>query len=242
MITVVSKSFNEESDELFIKAKLLIELRDYEVENIEQGEEETLIKATKQNTNEKVLIRIINSSKLKSDGVSVNKAEKILKEQGTDTVIVFGKRFTEASGRCLKEHDVEYFSQKRRVVSTLNSLELNEKITQCVDALCQITCGQVPESKSDCKGYSEDPTECTFCGGSGTLKEPFMGQKCSICGGVGTKGQHYPCKIRLISDNADFHLENSWVVLLQNDLLTLLEMLRVLKSEKEEDIQLPISA
>jgi len=156
VIIVSSESLNEEESALLRKAKLLIELRDYQVEDFNPGEMETDIRVSKPNSNEKVVIHIIKKSKLKGDGVSVDKANKILKQGEGDNTIVFGKRFTEAAGRCLKEHGVEYFSMKRKVVSTLNSLELNQKMTKCLDALCQIKCGHVPESITDCKGFSEN--------------------------------------------------------------------------------------
>jgi hypothetical protein len=49
----------------------------------------------------------------------------------------------------------------------------------------------------------------------------YIPKKESDCKGKDSNG-HYPCKIRLISDNASFHIEQGWTDLLQNDLIQLL--------------------
>jgi hypothetical protein len=48
-------------------------------------------------------------------------------------------------------------------------------------------------------------------------------KKESDCKGKDSNG-HYSCEIRLISDNALFHLERGWTNFLQNDLMRLLAM------------------
>jgi len=49
----------------------------------------------------------------------------------------------------------------------------------------------------------------------------YIPKKESDCKGKDSNG-HYSCEIRLISDNASFHLERGWTSFLQNDLMRLL--------------------
>ncbi|MDH5448786.1 MAG: restriction endonuclease [Candidatus Bathyarchaeota archaeon] len=44
----------------------------------------------------------------------------------------------------------------------------------------------------------------------------------------------YPCKIRLISDNASFHFERGWTRFLQNDLLRLLRLHNLMNNKKNQ--------
>jgi len=129
------------------------------------------------------------------DTVYLEKAKetkKILKESGVDEIIVFGHRFTDSARQELNAEDIEFFSDKKKVLSILTPLELYSTIMKFVDKLCQIKCGYIPKSESECEGSKEN---------------------------------HYSCKVRLISDNADFHNECKWITLLRNDLHLLLDIL-----------------
>ncbi len=235
-------------DELLKRAELLMELRGYEVENLDQDGKVIDIKASGEDIDETVLIRILTKSKLKSDSVSVGKAReanRILEERDIDKVVVFGKRFTESARRYLRQHGVEFFSSKQKIISTLNVQELYSKINECVDKLCQIKCGSIPQSEDECEGYSENQVICSYCGGSGKLlnsSSSYWKQMCPVCGGVGSKEKHYSCKIRLISDNAGFDFENGWTSLLQNDLLSLLKILQASKKAPKEQAPLLLAS
>jgi hypothetical protein len=52
-------------------------------------------------------------------------------------------------------------------------------------------------------------------------------KKDSDCKGI--DNGHYSCKIRLVSDNADFHFEKTWVNFLERDLVKLLSIEKDLK-------------
>lgn len=235
---------NKREVELLKKAELLMELRGYQGESLHQGEEAIDIKASNTDSDETVLMHIVTKSKLKSDGVGVDKAreaERILGERDVDKIIVFGKRFTSSARKELKEEGIEFFSRRQKIVSSLYPQELYSRILDYVDELCQIKCGRVPESEAECEGFSKGPVKCSYCGGSGITKNSHREYRCPICGGKGSRKGHYSCRVRLISDNADFHFEHLWVKLLQNDLLSLLKILRKSKLELEERPPLPLA-
>jgi len=227
------KEMDVRSGELLNKAKIMMELRGYQKESLHQGEEVIDITASKPDSDKTVLMRIVTKSKLRSDGVGVEKAreaEQILEEPNIDKAIIFAKRFTTAARRELREDGIEFFSQKQRIVSTLNQQALYSRILDCADELCQIRCGHIPQSEAECKGYSDGPIQCAFCGGSGRKQ----GHRCPVCYGTGLRQTHYSCMVRLISDNADFHFERGWKNLLQNDLYAILELLLAANSTQQE--------
>jgi hypothetical protein len=234
------RGMTDQEVELLRKAKFLTKLRGYQEESLHRSEETIDVKVSKPYSDETVLIHIVAKSKLKSGSVGVEKveeAEQILEESDIDRIILFGKRFTSAARRRLREDDIEYFSRRHRILSTLNQQELYSRVLDFVDELCQIKCEHVPQSEDECEGYSKESTVCSFCGGSGKLsKQPtsYREGTCPVCSGLGSKENHYSCKVRLISDNADFHLKHDWTKLLQNDLLSLLKILRAKKLEHEE--------
>jgi hypothetical protein len=241
------KEMSVKQGELLNKAKLMMELRGYQKESLHQGDEVIDIKAAKPDSDETVLMRIVTKSKLKSDGVGVEKVketEQILEKPDIDEIIVFGKNFSVAARRNLREDGIEFFSGKQRIVSTLNQQDLYASIFRCVDEFCQIKCGHVPQSEAECKGYSAKAVTCSFCGESGQLrKTPSSGrqQRCPVCGGAGSRENQYSCEVRLISDNADFHVEHGWKNLLQKDLSALLKILRSLKRESNKDLPISLS-
>jgi len=232
------KEPDNEKSELEKKAELLMELRGYQKEKLHKDEESIDIEATKSDSDESVLIRIVTKSDLKSNGVGVDKAgevKQMVDEQDFDKVIVFGRRFSKAAKENLNEIDVEFFSQDKKIISSFNPQTLYLKIHDIMDSLCQIKCGYIPQSESECEGYSKDPIKCYYCEGSGKYMGSYRQHRCPICGGTGSRENHYSCKVRLISDNADFHLKHSWTNLLQNDLLSLLTIIRTTKLENDDD-------
>jgi hypothetical protein len=53
-------------------------------------------------------------------------------------------------------------------------------------------------------------------------------KKDSDCKGI--DNGHYSCKVRLVSDNADFHFEKTWINFLERDLVKLLSIEKELKN------------
>jgi len=216
---------------LMKKAELLMELRDYNVEKLQKSQAKIDVTASKPDSEETVLMRIIPKSNLTNNTIGVDHVRQMktsIEEEDFDKVIVFGNRFTSAAQKELRDEDIEFFSTKLKIVSTLDTQELYAKVIDCADELCQIQCGHIPQSEAECKGYSDTPVQCTFCDGSGRKQ----GRRCPVCFGTGLRQTHYSCIVRLISDNADFHFERGWARLLQNDLYDILELLSAANSKQ----------
>lgn len=227
-------------DALLQKAQLLMELRNYHEENLCQSDMGVDIEASTPDSEGTVVMRIVTTSTLKSNGVGVGEveeAEQILEEANVDRVIVFGTRFTKAARRDLREKGIEFFSQTHRIASTLSPQEVYSRIQDGIDEVCHLTCGYTPQSEADCEGYSEKVVTCSVCGGSGTWSttaNSYWERTCPVCGGAGEKEGHYSCAVRLLSDNVDLHFTHGWISLLQQDLSSLLQILRTSKHEAEE--------
>jgi hypothetical protein len=216
---------------LMKKAELLMELRDYNVEKLQKSKAKIDITASKPDSEKTVLMRIIPKSKFTKDAIGVDHVRRMktsIEKNDFDKVIVFGNRFTSAAQKELRDEDIEFFSTKLKIVSTLDIQEVYAKVIRCADELCKSRCGHIPQSEAECKGYSDAPTQCAFCGGSGRKQ----GRQCPVCFGTGLGETHYSCIVRLISDNADFHFEHGWVRLLQNDLYAILELLSAANSKQ----------
>ena len=217
---------------LMKKAELLMELRDYNVEKLQRSKAKIDITASKPSSEETVLMRIIPQSKFTKDAIGVDHVRRMktsIEKKDFDKVIVFGNRFTNAAQKELRDEDIEFFSTELKIVSTLDKQELYAKVIDGADELCQILCGHIPQSEAECKGYSDAPIQCAFCAGNGRKQ----GRRCPMCYGTGLREIHYSCRVRLISDNADFHFERGWMRLLQNDLYSILELLLAANSKQQ---------
>lgn len=216
------------SKHLLEKAELLMEIEGYEQKSVIKNETAIDIKVSKPDSDETVLMHIVTKSELGSDTVGTDKARMIKKladQEDIDKLIVFGQRFTKAARRTLSKENIDFFSDEKGVLSVIPPRKLYFKVIDYVNQLCQIKCGSIPKSASECKGYSEDPIICSSCGGSGKIEGRTS--PCKTCKGTGFETSHYPCKVRLISDNADYHHEKGWIGLLQNDLLSLSKIMRI---------------
>lgn len=217
-------------ENLLENVELLMELKGYRGEELQNEEGIIDIIASKPESDERVMMRVVTKSNLGSGVVGVEgvrEMESALEERGIDEAILFGKRFTSAAKSELRDEGIDFISARQKIVTRIiNPQELYIKIHDMVDGICKTRCGHIPLSEEECEGYSNDPVECPFCDGSGRLKRPHRERECPSCGGKGWRDTRYTCEARLISDNADFHLEHGWITLLQNDLLSLLKILR----------------
>jgi len=234
-------NIDEKENELLRKAELLMELRGYQRESLYRSEEAINICTSDPDSKKTVRLHIVTKSNLKSNGVGVERARdavQSLEEKDVDKVIIFGKKFTDAAREELKEEGIEFFSKKHRILSTLNAQEQYSKLLDCVNNICENKCNKIPKSESDCGGYSKEQGLCSSCLGTGKLPRSttsYYEQRCPVCSGTGLKEKHYSCKIRLISDNADFHFEHNWLNLLQNDLLSLLNISTQTKKNSQSE-------
>ena len=160
-------------------------MRNYSCEDREKWDEGIDIIALDTSSNEKVLLRIVET-KSKSGFVGVDTVRKMLEameREDYDKGVLFGKRFTDAAKQELMQHHIQRISEG--YMPTFKPERLYLRINQYVNELCKVKCGKIPEKESDCKD---------------------------------------DCRIRIISDNASFHFEQSWINLMKKDLKQLLSM------------------
>jgi len=210
------------SEHLFENAKFLMEIEGYEQESVKKSENAITIKASESDSDKIILIYIVTSNTMDVD--QANAALQILEKENVDKLIVFANQFTAASKAKLNKRGIECFTEELNISTVIPLRQLYSTVIDYVNQLCTLKCGAIPKSESECKGYSAIPIECSSCGGSGRKEGQY--RLCNICSGTGFKNQHYSCKVRLISDNADYHQGNRWINLLQNDLLDLIKMTR----------------
>jgi hypothetical protein len=208
------------SEHLFENAELLMEIEGYEQESVTKSENAITIKGSKSDSDKTVLMYIVTSNVM--DVNQANAVLQILEKENVDKFIVFANRFIAAAKAKLNKRDIECFTEELNISTVIPLKDLYSTVIDYVNQLCILKCGAIPKSISECKGYSADPIACSSCGGSGRIEG--RNRLCNICSGTGFRNQHYSCKVRLISDNADYHQENRWINLLQNDLLVLLKM------------------
>ena len=149
----------KKGSELLEKARLLMALEGYERESLHEGETSMDLRVSKPDSDETVMIHIVTKTDLKSNAIGVDRvreAKRILEEDDVDKVILFGERFTSAAKKELKEEGIEFFAKDQKVVATSNPQELYIKIRECVDGLCNVKCGSIPKSESECEGLSKD--------------------------------------------------------------------------------------
>ncbi|UCH37113.1 MAG: restriction endonuclease [Candidatus Bathyarchaeota archaeon] len=222
---------------LLEKTEMLMELRGYQGKEFTSDEALFDVTAILPESNDLVLLRIVAKSNLKSNIVGVDKVRELveyLQHQNFAKAILVGRRFTRAAKEKLKEKDIEFISLKRDIVPFITIDGLYLKIRGLIDALCEIKCERVPQTEDECQGFSKEPTQCSFCNGSGVVEKSSWNQQCPVCGGTGLIQHRYSCDVRLLSDNVDFHLERGWINLLQNDLLSLLKLMRTYKQESND--------
>jgi hypothetical protein len=160
-------------------------LRNYSCETREKWDEGIDIIALDMASNEKVLLRIVES-KSNSGFVGIDAVKKMLEamdREDYDKGFLFGKRFTEAATQELMQNDIQRISEDYMPAFKPERLFL--RINQYVNDLCKMKCGKIPEKESECKGN---------------------------------------CRIRVISDNASFHFEQSWINLMKKDFKQLVSM------------------
>jgi len=158
-------------------------MKNFSCEEREEWDRGTDITALDEKSNEKVLLRIVES-KSKSGFVGIDAVKEMLEameREDYDKGVLFGKKFTVAAKRELKQNDIQRISEG--YMPKFKPERLYLRINQYVNDLCKAKCGKIPEKESDCKG---------------------------------------DCRIRVISDNASFHFEQSWINLMKNDLKQLL--------------------
>lgn len=188
------------TNNLLEMAELIIEYRGYDETDVTRSEKTIDIRASKLDSDEGILVRVVTNPQTGASVIGVDKAKEMvetLAKMDTKHGIILGDRFTNAAKRVLNENSIEFFTGKQNIIKTIDPEQLYVKINEFVQRLCEDKCEKQPLSASECTGVTVE---------TGTFKE-------------------YTCKIRQISDNADVHYEHRWWTMLQNDLRDLLSLI-----------------
>ena len=134
------------------EAELFMAMRNYSCEDRKKCDEGIDITAFDMASNEKVLLRIVES-KSKSGFVGIDSVRKMLnamEKEDYDKGVLFGKRFTDAAKQELLQNEIQRISEG--FMPTFKPERLYLRINQYVNDLCKMKCGKIPEQESDCKG------------------------------------------------------------------------------------------
>lgn len=119
-----------DSEDLLRRAETIITLRGYKQEEMHREEGWIDIIASSPKTDEKVLIRVVTKSKLKSGAIGVEQVkrlEKALKNKSITRGILIGKEFTSSAKREMRIKRIEQVSEKSFLPFDLFSHELVPK-------------------------------------------------------------------------------------------------------------------
>lgn len=127
-------------------------MRNFSCEEREEWDRGMDITALDEESNEKVLLRIVES-KSKSGFVGVDAVREMLEameREDYDKGVLLGKKFTVAAKRELMENDIQRISESHTPRFKPERLYLT--INNYVNDLCKAKCGEIPKKESDCKG------------------------------------------------------------------------------------------
>lgn len=145
---------------LELKAELVMAVEDYECKRRRRLDEWIDLTASDTKSDDKILLRVMNEPKSGVVGVdAVRKMADTMKRAHFDKGVLIGKRFSEAATEEMKRKNIRMVSE-RRFTPSFKPRRLYLRIQDYIDDLCKSTCGKVPESESDCKGYSDGGYSC----------------------------------------------------------------------------------
>jgi len=127
-------------------------MRNYSCEEREEWDQGMDITALDEESNEKILLRIVES-KSKSGFVGVDAVREMLEameREDYDKGVLLGKKFTVAAKRQLMENDIQRISESH--TPRFKPERLYVRINNYVNDLCKAKCGKIPKKESDCKG------------------------------------------------------------------------------------------
>lgn len=127
-------------------------MRNYSCEEREEWDQGMDITALDEESNEKVLLRIVEP-KSRSGFVGVDAVREMLEameREDYDKGVLLGKKFTVAAKRQLMENDIQRISESH--TPRFKPERLYVRINNYVNDLCKAKCGKIPKKESDCKG------------------------------------------------------------------------------------------
>ena len=149
------------SHQLRLKAEMIMAIRNYENEATRRNKEGIDFVASKAESDDKVLLRVITKPRSRSGTVgvdAVNEMVDALRQEDYDKGILISDRFSAAAKDAMKREDIQIISQN--ITPRYEPIELYARIREYTDSLCIAKCGSVPKKKSDCKGISDGHYTC----------------------------------------------------------------------------------
>ncbi len=144
-----------------LKAELFIAIEDYESIGVEKRNNGLDITALDNESNDKVLLRVITKPQSKSGYVGVDTVDKMkatIKKEDYDKGILISDKFTKAAEKKLVEEEIQRISEN--LILDFPPKRLYFAAIDLVDALCKAKCGRIPQKESDCKGHLNDNYSC----------------------------------------------------------------------------------
>jgi len=146
---------------LELKTELFMAIEDYESKGREKWDKGFDITALDNESNDKVLIRLITKPKSKSGYVGADTVDTMvaaIENEDYDKGVLISNRFTEAARRRLAEEGIQRISDDFMLDFTPRRLYFVAR--ELVDNLCKVKCGKVPQKESDCKGRLDNRYSC----------------------------------------------------------------------------------
>lgn len=140
------------------RAEFLFAIQNLKIGKKEKWAEGTDFVASDVIADEKVLVRMVESSH-KSGFVGADDVKdmlKVMRRKQCERGVIVGKRFTEAAAQEMKLANIQLVSEEYMPPVASENIVLT--INDCINNLCISKCGSVPLQEADCKGRSsEDP-------------------------------------------------------------------------------------
>jgi hypothetical protein len=146
---------------LELKAELFMAIEDYESKGMEKWDNGFDITALDNESNDKVLIRLITNPKSESGYVGSNTVDRMvaaIENEDYDKGVLISNKFTKAARIKLAEEGIQRISDDTMLDFPPRRLYFVAR--ELVDNLCKAKCGRVPQEESDCKGCLSDRYSC----------------------------------------------------------------------------------
>jgi len=146
---------------LELKTELFMAIEDYESKGIKKRDSGFDITALDNESNDKVLLRVITKPKSKSGYVGVDTVDKMkaaIEKEDYDKGILISDKFTKAAEKKMVEEEIQRISEN--LILDFPPERLYFAARDLVDALCKAKCGRIPQKESDCKGHLNDHYSC----------------------------------------------------------------------------------
>jgi len=140
-----------------MRAELVMAIRGYDCEEKEFQDHGIDFTASDEESDEKILLRVITNPKSNSGVVGVDavaKMAEVIKQEDYDKGILVSERFSGAARNEMRRKGIQMISERYMPSFTPQKLYLT--IQDCMDSLCKTKCGRIPEKEADCEGRDSD--------------------------------------------------------------------------------------